>query len=206
MSTSLLRSLKRERMHVEPWALERSPARVRQRFAHVWAPVDLLLDHLAAWPAGLLAFWLKEPAGHVILTAGESGYVPEPVPWQGTRLQAVARISPADLLDDARPALEVVAHLINHLLGSHGASGGAWLSDGAGVTASLSAVGAQIHALAALGYGPRDPHAYLAWAFAGYWLDRRALNAADPRVERLLRTTICGEPFWERIDGRPDRE
>ena len=193
-------------MHVEPWALERGPARVQQHFAHIWAPADLLLEHLAAWPGGLLAFWLKEPAGHVIFTAGASGYVPGPVPWQGTTLQAVARISPADLLDDARPALEVMAHLVDHLLGSRGATEGAWLSDGAGATAALSAVGARVHALAALGYGPRDPHAYLAWAFAGYWLDRRALNAADPHIERLLRTTICSEPFWERITGPVDYE
>lgn len=179
---------------------------MQQHFAHIWAPADLLLEHLAAWPGGLLAFWLKEPAGHVIFTAGASGYVPGPVPWQGTTLQAVARISPADLLDDARPALEVMAHLVDHLLGSRGATEGAWLSDGAGATAALSAVGARVHALAALGYGPRDPHAYLAWAFAGYWLDRRALNAADPHIERLLRTTICSEPFWERITGPVDYE
>jgi hypothetical protein len=197
----LLRALKRERLHVERHALAESPPAVQRRFAHAWAPVDLLGERLVPWPGGLLAFWLAAPAGHIVLTAGPSTYVPGPVPlraqaWHDRELQAVARISLADLLDDPRATLGILAHLVDHLLGSQGAAGAPWLSDGAGATPPLQAVGERFAALARLGYGPTEPHAYFAWAFGGYWLDRRALNVADPNVERLLRTTLADEAFW----------
>ncbi len=193
---ALLRALKRERLHIEPRALESSSPRVRRHFAHAWAPADLLLERLAAWPQGLIAFWLAAPAGHVVLTGGSSAYLPTALPWPGGPLQAVARVSLGDLLGDARPALQTIAQLADHLLGSQGAPDGPWLSDGAGATADLRTVGERIQALARLGYGPSDPHAYFAWAFAGYWLDRQGLNTSDPHVERLLRTTLCHEGFW----------
>lgn len=193
----LLRTLKRERLHVERRALAESPPAVRHRFAHALAPIELLGERLAPWPAGLLAFWLGAPAGHVILSAGPSAYLPGAVPWHGRELQAVARVSLADLLDDPRGTLEAIAHLVDHLLGSRGAAGGPWLSDGTGATAPLQAVGQRIVGLARLGYGPTEPRAYFAWAFGGYWLDRRSLNVADPNVERLLRTTLASQAFWE---------
>jgi hypothetical protein len=195
----LLRALERERLHIERRALAQSPPAVRRRFAHAWAPVELLGERLAPWPEGLLAFWLAAPAGHVILAAGPSTYLPGParLPGHDRELQAVARISLADLLDDPRATLETLAHLVDHLLGSQGAAGAPWLSDGAGATPPLQAVGERIAALARLGYGPTtEPHAYFAWAFGGYWLDHRALNVADPNVERLLRTTLADEAFW----------
>jgi len=173
-----------------------SPPRVRRQYAHAWAPADLLLDRLAAWPSGLLTFWLAAPAGHVVFSATASAYLPAAMPWHGRDLQAVARISLADLLGEGRPAQEVIAHLVDHLLGSRGATGGRWLSDGAGATAALTAVAGRVSSLASLGYGPDEPHAYFAWAFSRFWLDRQALNAADPLIERLLRTTICNEAFW----------
>jgi hypothetical protein len=196
--TSLLRRLKRERLHVERRALEASPPQVARRFAHAWAPADLLLERLAAWPQGLLAYWLAAPAGHVVLTAGPSGYLPGLLPWPGGGLPAVARVSLADLLDRPRTALEAVAHLQDHLLGSLGTPDAPWLSDGAGSTPGLRDVARRLVTLAALGYGPQAPHAYFAWAFAGYWLDRQALNTADPNVERLLRHTLCSDEFWGR--------
>lgn len=193
---ALLRALKRERLHIERQALRTSPPAVRQCFAHVWAPADRLLESLAAWPASLLAYWLAAPAGHVVFTAGPSAYLPGPWRWHQDELQAVAQIALGDLLGDARAALIVVAELADHLLGSCGATGGPNLSDGAGATPQLLGVGEHIASLARLGYGPSEPHAYFAWAFTGYWLDRRALNVADPNVERLLHTTLWNEAFW----------
>jgi hypothetical protein len=191
-----LRALERDRLHVERQALAASSPQVRRRFEHAWAPVERLCEMLAAWPAGLLACWLASPHGYVVLTAGASTYVPAAVPWFDRELQAVSRVSLADLLGDGRAGLMVLAHLVDHLLGSHGTPDGPWLSDGAGITARLRAVGEQIARLARLGYGPTDPHDYFAWAFTSYWLDRRTLNVADPRVERLLQTTLCDEAFW----------
>ena len=192
----LLRALKRERLHVERGALEASPLEVRRFFEHAWAPADLLLSRMSGWPAGLVSFWLQAPAGHIIFCCEASTYLPPGLPWYGEHLRGVARVSLADLLGDGRPALEVVAHLVDHLLGSHGQPDGPWLSDGAGVTPRLEEVGCRVQSLARLGYGPGEPHRYFAWAFAGYWLNRRGLNAADPNVERLLRTTVCSEAFW----------
>ncbi len=194
--TRLLRALKRERLHVERGALAASPLAVRRRFAHAWAPADLLLERLAAWPVGLLAYWLAAPAGHAVFSAGPTAYLPQSIPWRESTLQAVARLALVDLLGDGRPALETLTHLVDHLLGSLGAAGGPWLSDGSGANPALAHVAGQIAALARLGYGPGEPHAYFAWAFTGYWLDRRALNAADPHVERLLHITLCSERFW----------
>jgi len=191
----LLRALKRERLHIEPRALRASPPRVQRHFAHAWAPADLLLTRLAAWPSGLLAFWLAAPAGHIVFSTDPSAYLPAGLSWRGGNLPAVARVSLADLIGDGRPALEAIAHLVDHLLGSQGCAG-PWLSDGGGSTPRLQAVGAKLRSLVQLGYGPAEPHAYFAWAFAGYWLDRQALNTADPNVERLLRLTICSEGFW----------
>jgi len=195
--TSLLRRLKRERLHVEPGALEASPPRVQRRFAHAWAPADLLLEWLAAWPAGLIAYWLAAPAGHVVLSAQPSAYLPAGLPWRGGGLPAAVRVSLGDLLD-ARPALEAVAQMVDHLLGSLGDPDGPRLSDGAGATPALRDVARRLAELVALGYGPTEPHTYFAWAFAGYWLDRQALNSADPLAERLLRTTLCSDRFWGR--------
>ena len=194
---ALLRALKRERLHVEPRALDQSPPQVRRRFAHVWAPADLLLAHLRAWPAGLIAFWLAAPAGHIVFSASPSAYLPGGLPWREGSLAAVARLALADLVAEDRPASEAVAHLVDHLLGSRGAGPGPWLSDGAGATADLRAVGERLLELARLGYGPTEPRAYFAWAFSAYWLDRRALNVADPQAERLLRTTLCDEAWWK---------
>lgn len=197
----LLRALKRERLHVEPRALDQSPPPVRRRFAHVWAPADLLLEWLAAWPTGLVAFWLAAPAGHVVFSAEPSAYLPQGLAWHERTLPAVARLALADLVAQDCPALPIVAHLVDHLLGSRGSPAGKWLSDGAGASEALQEVGSRLRSLAQLGYGPPEPHAYFAWAFSGYWLDRRALNAADPQAERLLRTTLCDEAWWRMRAG-----
>ncbi|HOG45037.1 MAG TPA: hypothetical protein PLJ35_15650 [Anaerolineae bacterium] len=197
-NTSLLRRLKRERLHVEPGALEASPPQVQRRFAHAWAPAATLLEWPAAWPLGLLGYWLGAPAGHVVLTAGPTAYLPGGLPWPGGGLPAVARVSLADLTGSGRTALDALAQMLDHLLGCLGAAEGPWLSDGAGATPGLRDVGRRLQTVAALGYGPADPHAHFAWAFAGYWLDRAALNAADPLAERLLRSTLCSDHFWGR--------
>jgi hypothetical protein len=197
MDESLLRALKRERLHVEARALDASPAAVRRHFDHVWAPADLLLARLADWPAGLARFWLAAPAGHIVFSAAPTVYLPEGLPWQDGYLPAVARLSLRDVLADMHHVLETVAHLLDHLCGCLGDPQGPWLADGAGADAGLQALGAQVAALARLGYGPAEPRAYLAWAWTGYWCDRQALNAADPLVERLLRTTLADDSWWE---------
>jgi hypothetical protein len=45
----------------------------------------------------------------------------------------------------------------------------------------------------------QNPRQYLARSLAWYVTDRRALNAADPAVERLLKHTLMDERFWKEI-------
>ena len=52
-----------------------------------------------------------------------------------------------------------------------------------------------------LGYGfdkaaCREAQSYFARSVALYLHDRRALNVADPQIERLLRTTVFSGAFW----------
>ncbi|MFZ2520411.1 MAG: hypothetical protein WA089_17065, partial [Anaerolineae bacterium] len=65
------------------------------------------------------------------------------------------------------------------------------------------AVGQRIASLARLGYDPQpaasgDPHAYLAAGLALFIADRAALNVQDPKLERLLATTLLHEGFCRR--------
>ena len=62
--------------------------------------------------------------------------------------------------------------------------------------------------LAQLGYNPRlaasggDPHAYLAAGLALFITDRAALNVQDPKLERLLATTLLHAGFCRRAFAR----
>ena len=46
----VIRALWREKMHVEPRALELAPATVRDSYAHIWEPAELLMAELEALP------------------------------------------------------------------------------------------------------------------------------------------------------------
>ena len=99
---------------------------------------------------------------------------------------------------------QAIAALLDHLMGSNGAPGGRWLSDGSGVTPELEKVGEKVREYAALGYledvaEVSDAREYFAAALAMYLRSPRELNAADPHIHGLLRRTILSEPFWPRI-------
>ncbi|MEM4724162.1 MAG: hypothetical protein QXP01_04050, partial [Candidatus Hadarchaeum sp.] len=79
---------------------------------------------------------------------------------------------------------------------------------GGGVNDALQKVGAGIAELFRLGYGfdaeaCRDVRSYFARSLALYLHDRRALNVADPRMERLLRTTLFADAFWHFLQNKP---
>jgi hypothetical protein len=201
---ALFARLKVERMHIVPRALELSPVEVQRRFPHAWAPLEELVKQLRAFPAGLVHFWLEQPGGHVVLTHLPSRYVVGEQKLKGHPLHHVAYVRLSDLADGSLEALVPIGHLLDHLLSAAGGEEGLWFSEGGGMNRTLQGLGASIVALFALGYGfdteaCRDVRSYFARSFALYLHDRRALNVADPQMEKLLRTTLFAEAFWSRL-------
>jgi len=200
-----LRALTRAKLHLEPGALARVPTSVSERFDNPWAAVKRLQQRLRPFPTGLLRFWAAQERGHVLIGSRDRGYVPGPQQCGRRMLDGVAHVALADLAAANDRPLVLIGLLLDHLLGCQGGEG-AWLSDGGGITPRWQEVGRQVHELFGLGYGQseaaqRDPHFYFAEGLAAYCRDRRALNVADPLLERLLRRTIMNEAFW--MAGNP---
>jgi len=201
MKAHVFEQLKIDRMHVAPRALDLSSRQVRERFDNIWAPVEELARRLRPLPAGLVRFWLEQRGGHVIIAHYPSRYDVGEESFGRQSLLNVAHVTVSDLARDSLEALVPVGHLLDHLLGSAGAKGGLWLSDGGGMDSALREVGARVVEFYPLGYGfdemaCSDPHAYFARSFALYLYDRRSLNVADPLVEKLLRRTLFSDAFW----------
>jgi hypothetical protein len=201
MDSQVLLQLKAERLHVAPRALDLSPTEAQQRFAHLWMPLEELSSRLKALPTGLVRFWLQQPTGHVVIIHLASRYEPGEHRLKHDVLRNVAFVGVSDLAQASLEALVPIGHWLDHLLGNAGADEGLWLSEGGGASPALHEVGARVAELFPLGHGfdaqaCTDARTYFARSLALYWHDRRALNAADPLLERLLRTTLCAEAFW----------
>ncbi len=206
MQNQALASLKVDRMHVAPRALELSPAAAQRRFMAVWAPLEELLSRLRPLPAGLVRTWLLQPGGHVVITHLPSSYEPAVSLLKRHVLHNVAYVSVSDLARDSLDALVPVGHLLDHLLGCAGAEGGQWLSEGGSLNPALKRVGARVMELFELGSGfdeaaRTSSRAYWARSLALYLHDRGALNVADPLMEKLLRTTVLAATFWRSSKG-----
>lgn len=207
MDKRILERLKVDRIHVAPRALELSPVKVQYRYPHLWAPLEELLDQLRVFPSGLACFWLQQPSGHIVLTHLPSDYVVGAQKLQQHVLHHVAYVRLSDLADNPLEALVPIGHLVDHLLGSAGSAEGPWLSEGGGVNPALQRVGASIVELFSLGYGfdaeaCRNARTYFARSLALYLRDRRALNMADPLMEKLLRTTLLADVFWHGLEAK----
>lgn len=203
-----LRALTQAKLHLEPGALARVPTSVSERFDNPWAPMKALQRRLRPFPVGLLRFWAAQERGHVLIGRRDRGYVPGPQRCGKRTLDGVAYVALADLAAANDRPLVLIGLLLDHLLGCRGGEG-AWLSEGGGITPRWREVGRQVHELFELGYGQseaaqHDPHIYFAEGLAAYCRDRRALNVADPLLERLLRRTIMNEAFWK-AEGAGER-
>ncbi len=201
MTEQSLERLKIDRLHVTARALELSPAAVQQHFKHIWEPLDDLSRRFSILPLGLIRFWLAQSGGHVVITHMPSRYETGIQTLKRQVLHNVAHIRLSDLASAPLEALVPVGHLLDHLLGSGGVSEGPWLSEGGGVNPTLRKVGQRVETLFALGYGfdqaaCADVRSYFGRSLALYLHDRRALNIADPQIERLLRTTLLSDAFW----------
>lgn len=170
-------------------------------FSDPFAPALRVAVRCARLPVALLDWWESLPTGHVLVTAQTSGYTVGRLSEEPRQLQHVAQVSLPDL---GGPALFFwLAVLLDHHLGTAGAAAGSWLSDGGGFNAQWLEVGLRIQQLAGLGYGSSiaartDPHVYFAEGVAQYLENRQALNVQDPKLERLLHTTLMDEDFCRR--------
>jgi len=203
--TSTLRQLLHEHIHLAPAAWTQAPASVRDSFNSPFEPAQRLAGGLQRLPPSLLTWWAALPHAHILI-GDQRGYTPGRLPNDPHDRANVAQIALTDLANPAGDLGDVwfwVAHLLDHHLGCLGAADGAWLSDGAGFTLRWQEVGQRIAALARLGYSPQhdaaaNPHTYLAAGVALFIADRAALNVQDPKLERLLATTLLHEGFCRR--------
>lgn len=191
----------RDKMHVEPRALELSPPAVRDSYAHIWEPADILRADLCAFPLGLLCVWQESTRGHVVFTHRPSCYRPGPQPWRDTTIESVSYLSLTDLIDNKSVAMLPLLNLLDHILGSEAVAGEPWLSDGGGITVALRDVGRRFLQIHALGYGHDELGAATAHDYFAHtlWLclqDPRRLNVIDPLVHKLYRGTLMREGFW----------
>ena len=201
------RALWRAKMHLEPHVWSLVPPSVQAAYEHPWQPAERLFDLVRPWPLGLLRAWQDSRRGHVIFGRLPSQYRPGPLPWREETLEGVCHISLQELLQEETRVLLALFQMMDHLLGSDGAPDGPWLSDGAGITPALAAVGAQVAQSYALGYWQgalevRDAHDYFAHTLWLHLHDPRRLNVLDPLLHKLYRRTLMNDTFWPQ--ARPD--
>jgi hypothetical protein len=191
----------RARLRIAPNLLSRAAPATRRRFAHAWAPTVVVQRQVRVFPAALQDYLARCPTGWLVVAPRSSGYAPGPQPLRGTTLHHVAYLSVDDLAAGNEAPLHAIAHLIDHHLGCGGAEEGPWFSEGGGPTPGWQEAGARISGLFALGYAV-DPVAaaslrdYFAQSLAVYCLDRQRLNVADPKIYRLLKSTLLSDAFW----------
>jgi len=189
------------RARLMPGLLIHSPPWVGSLFEHDWAPMQALIRQVRLLPPLLADYLLRCSGGLVLISVGESRYVPGPGEFKGHPVQNMAFVAVTDLARDNEQPLHVLGHLADHYLGCGGESGGRWLSEGGGVTPAWQRAGARLSRLFALGYGVdqvarSNVRDYFARSLALYCRDRRRLNIADPQIEKWLRTTLWDEAFW----------
>jgi hypothetical protein len=168
-----------------------------------WHGAIYLLSLLARLPDPLLTWWADHPAGHILLTGQEVGYV-DGVLTQGERaLRGVTQVPLSLLASDPVAGVAQALWPVDHLLGCAGEERGVWLSEGGGITPIWRETGQQINALYALGYGDSTaaqavPRAYLVEGLAFALADQRKLNIRDPKLERLIGATFLNRGFCYR--------
>ena len=138
--TTALRSLLREKVHIQPGTLARLPS---HEAARLRSPLDLgrlLLAPLERAPVELLRFWADHPRGHAVINPLRHDYRPGVQPVGRREYDGVAWVAARRLL--AEPGLACpLASLLDHLLGSDGQPAALRLSDGAGRSAAWAEVG-----------------------------------------------------------------
>lgn len=176
------------RIHIQPEALTRSPGHVSEHFANPASALSGVLARLQDLPEPLLKRWLAAPWGHIILDNQQHGFVPGDNMFRNRTLVDVAWLKLAFVADGIR-FLTPAGHLIARIAGWGQAPEAepalrGWEQFESGVQSCFRA-----------GYGistkaQQDIGTYLAEGIAHYLSDRRSLNQHDPRLEKLLISTL----------------
>ncbi len=176
------------RIHILPDALARSPGHVSEHFTDSASALSGVLDQLRDLPEPLVSRWLAASSGHIILNNQQHGFIPGENTFRQRTLEDVAWLKLALIAEPVR-FLTPVGRLIACIAGwgqetkSETAPKG-WEQFESGVQSCFRA-----------GYGisaeaQQDIDAYLAEGIAHYLSDRRSLNQQDPRLEKLLASTV----------------
>jgi hypothetical protein len=195
------KALLAQKVHVTPGALARSSGDVQQRLLSSWQAATTLVATLAGLPDEGFRWWAEQSAGHILLTEQEGGYEAGPLQVGDHHLTAVVRIPLSQIVDHPQKAASRALFPLDHLLGCAGLPTGRWLSEGGGIDQRWQRIGSQIAHLYELGYslseeGRHDPRVYLAEGVLAALHNRRQLNTADPKLDRLLHTSLLSSAFW----------
>ena len=181
------------RVHITPDALARSPRPVQARFATVADALRATLTLLQPLPEAVIQRWLSSPGGHVIITARQHGFRSGENIFRGRALYDVAWVRLTLFVDDPVAYLTPTGWLLAHIIGwdqPDVRTDQRWRDFVRGVQSGFAA-----------GYGRTeaarsDVNAYLAEGIAWHLVDARGLNAANPRLDKLLRATVFNEAFY----------
>jgi hypothetical protein len=201
MLTPGQRALLSRKLHTQPGALAHSGGDVQEQLSSLWQAAIALVLQLDGLPEEALHWWAAHPAGHILLTAHHSGYCEGTLVEDERELTSVSRIPLQQIVFHIEQAAIAALFPLDHLLGCNGAPHEPWLSDGGGLTLYWQRVGQQIARLHTLGYGLSEParqdvHIYLAEGLYLALNDRRRLNMNDPKLERLLKSSLLSTSFW----------
>lgn len=203
------RLLLQNKIHVSAAAYAQAARAVQRRFPSGWSAALAVTALLSGLPEIAVRWWAGQPDGHILLTADEDSYLFS-AGVDGKELLAVACVPMNWLTTDKTGVLAAALRPLDHLLGCDGAADGRWLSDGGGVTPRWQQIGAQIARLFPLGYGESEasrlhPHAFFAEGLAQAITHRQSLNTSNPKLERLLGSSLLSPTFWQRNLPRTEK-
>lgn len=186
------------RIHILPTTLAQSPGSVAAAFplpSRLLAATEQLLAPL---PAPLIDGWLAGEGGHIVIDADAHTFIPGPNQVHKRTLQDVAWVRASDLLDDPAAFLAPAGQLIHHLILDRWQlrrppASTAWEQFWAGVLSCHRA------GYAGTPEARADAGLYLAEGIARWLVDRRSLNAQDPRLEKLLAATLFDAHFYQQL-------
>ncbi len=198
MADRIQSSLLTPRVHIGVHVLARAPEAVRSRFATPGQVMQGTLAYLHRLPPALIARWLAQKGGHIVIDDARHGFEQGPCTFRGRELVQVAWTRIDLLVTDPITYLHPVGKLLAHILG--------WASTPQPQTQAWRDLVQGVQRGFDAGYGrslaaQSSPLDYLAEGIAWYLVNRRALNVADPRLEKLLRATVFNPSWYRHLDA-----
>ncbi len=192
------------RLHILPDALARSPGHIAERLPPPAAALFAAARLLQPLPPPLLDSWLAAEDGHIVIGPLTHGFSPGPNAFRDRMLDDIAWLRLAYLVDDPITFLAPAGQLIHFLILNRfrpdiEPTPIVWRQFQSGLQSCFHA-----------GYGrsigaQQDADLYLGEGIAWYLADRRGLNLADPRLEKLLTATLFDASFYLYLGRRAGR-